>query len=482
MRMTVHKRVIGLVVVWLLWLGYLALTDAGAFWISLVFVPIFGAITWVAIRSENIVLQVFSVFMFVAHAIGATFFWLNRSKYGGSGFSSVGDFKFDLGEFFLIYVWVFAIYGTLVWCTRIWDAYAMPRHGAVSRFLQQTQSPVPAFRSSRTERVFDVLLVGFVVLFLVPLNIYMSANNIGTLGLLNDPLPYRLTGIMYYTRLYFGPLLILVLFGKSSRSWMLVSVILGYAVFAGLSSASRTVFLVSMFSVGYFAIVGRQKFRLAIISVIGLLGFILTGASRDYTYTSDFFVLSDAFTTALLFLLSGQISIFDMIGGIANRFYGAQDMILAYQFVLEDTWLALVHYFMSGGRADTIVPDLGHDLYDMDLQGTGLGVGLGTIAYLLILSHSNILVMPFAVLALAFLISAGNHLLYYALAKAVSSKLVLHSIASGPLRVVFGGFIGFSLYSSSINYFYGLVQLILMMLFIHFLLVSSRPSVSNNDS
>jgi len=86
------------------------------------------------------------------------------------------------------------------------------------------------------------------------------------------------------------------------------------------------------------------------------------------------------------------------------------------------------------------------------------------------------------VLALAFLISAGNHLLYYALAKAVSSKLVLHSIASGPLRVVFGGFIGFSLYSSSINYFYGLVQLILMMLFIHFLLVSSRPSVSNNDS
>ena len=232
--MTISKRGAGWLVVWLLWLGYLTRTDIGALWISLVFVPVFGAITWSAIRSRNIVLQAFAVFMFIGQAIGAPFLWLHRSNYGGSGFGSVGSFQFDLGEFFLIYVWVTALYGALVWGTRKMDAYLCPRSRSVLQFLQQIQTTAPARTSHRTARVYGALLVAFVALIMVPLNVYMSTNNIGTLGLLNDPLPYRLTGIMYYTRLLFGPVLIWGLFAKSSRSWMLVAVILGYAVIAGL--------------------------------------------------------------------------------------------------------------------------------------------------------------------------------------------------------------------------------------------------------
>jgi hypothetical protein len=478
--MTISKRGAGLLVIWLLWLGYCAITDTGAFWISLVFVPVFGAITWPAIRSRNIVLQAFAVFMFIAQAIGAPFFWLNSSNYGGSGFGSVGSFQFDLGEFFLIYVWVAALYGALVWGTRKMDSYLWPRRATVSQFLQQIQTTAAARTSHRTVRVYGALLVAFVALIMVPLNVFMSTNNIGTLGSLNDPLPYRLTGIMYYTRLYFAPLLIMLLFAKSSRSWMLVALTLGYALIAGLSSASRSVLLLSMFSVGYFAILDRQKVRLALTVVLGVLGFLLTSGSREYTYSSNAFVLADAFGMAWSIFLSGQITVFDTIGGIANRLFGAQDMILAYQFVREDTWLAMVNYFMSGGRADAIVPNLGRDLFDMDLEGTGFGVGIGTMAYLLILSHSNILVMPFALLALSFLVSAGNQLLNHALAKAVAAKFLSQSIASGPLRLMLGGFMSLALYSSSINLFYTLAQLILLMLFIHFLLARSKTSVKQN--
>lgn len=479
-RLTISKRSTWLLLVWLFWLAYLTSTDSGAFWISLVFVPVFGVITRSAIQSRNIVLQAFAVFMFIAHAIGAPFLWINRNNYGGSGFGAVGSFQFDLCAFFLIYVWVVGLYGALVWSARKCDNYIWPKGEAVSRFSQQIQNAAPVRASRRSARVYDALLVGFIVLFLVPLNLYMSTNKIGTLGLLSDPLPYRLTGIMYYTRLYFGPLIILVLFAKSNRSWVLVAVILGYAVLAGLSSASRTVLLISMFSVGYFAILDRRMARIAVIFVVGLLGFLLTSGSRDYTYTSDTFLLGDAFEVALSFLNSGEISIFDTIGGVANRFYGAQDMILAHQFVREDTWLAMVNYFTSGGRADAIVPNLGRDFYDMNLEGTGFGVGIGTMAYVLVLSHSNILVAPFAVLALGFLISAGNRLLSYALARAVSAKLISSSVGGGPLRMVLGGFLGFSLYSSSLNNFYTLVQIILMLLFIYFLLPHTKASVPEN--
>jgi|GEM_PF-6771564 len=480
MLMTITKRGAGLLVGWLLWLGYIVATDIGAFWISLVFVPVFGVITWSAIRSNNIVLQAFAVFMFIAHAIGAPFLWLNRANYGSSGFAFVGSFQFDLGDFFLIYVWVVGIYGALVWCTRKCDTHIWHGRRPDLRFFKNNQGPVITGRTRRNAKIFGAVLVGFIVLIMVPLNMYMATNNIGTLGLLNDPLPFRLTGIMYYTRLYFAPLAILGLFSKSSRSWLLVLLILSYALLAGLSSASRSVFLLSLFSVGYFAFVDRQKARLVSILVIGALGFLLTGGSRDYTYTVTDFVLSDCFEVALQTVVSGQISFFDIIGGIANRFYGAQDFILAYQFVREETWSAMMNYFTSGGRADAIVPDLGRDLYDMNLEGTGLGVGIGTMAYLLILSHSNILVMPFAVLALGFLISAGNKLLIYVLTKGVAAKMISHRVASGPLKLTFGGFMAFSLYSSSLNHFYTLIQFLLGMLFIHFLLTHSKISVNQN--
>jgi hypothetical protein len=480
MRMTISKRGAGLLVVWLLWLGYLALSDTGAFWISLVFVPVFGAITWSAIRSRNIVLQVFAVLMFTSHAIGAPFLWLNRSNYGGSGYGSVGTFQFDLNEFFLIYVWVVALYGSLVWITRKWDTLFRSRRKADLRFLHQVQITAIPRTSRSTARFFDALLVAFIVLFMVPLNVYMSTNNIGTLGLLNDPLPFRLTGIMYYTRLYFGPVLLIFLFAKSSRSWMMFALILGYAVMAGLSSASRSVLMMTMFSTGYFAILDRQKAMSAIIFVIGLLGFLFTSASRNYTYSSSVFELEEAFRAAFSYLISGQLTIFDTIGNIANRFYGAQDMILSYQFVREDTWLAMANYFLTGGRADSVVPDLGRDFYDMNLEGTGFGVGIGTMAYLLILSHSNILVMPVAVLALGFLISAGNQLLNHAFARAVAAKLISHGSVSGSLRVTIGMLMGFFLYSSSLNIFYTFIQLTLMLLFMHFLIASSKTAVSYN--
>ena len=462
--------------IWLIYLGYLSCADIDSLWISLIFVPVFGVITWSAIRSNNIVLQTFAVFMFIGQAIGAPFFWLNRSNYGGSSFSSVGNFQFDLGEFFLIYVWVAALYATLVWSTRKCDAYIWPGRVAIPRILNQKYCTEAAHTSLRSEKVIDILLVLFIVLFMLPLTLYMSANNIGTMGLLNDPLPYRLTGIMYYMRLYLGPILILWLFAKSTRSLALVGIILSYAFIAGLTSASRSVLLISMFSAGYFAIVDRQKTKIALVTFVGVLGFLFTSASRDYTYSNSVFVLSDAFEASLSTFLNAPIGFFDIIGGIANRFYGAQDMVLSYQFVREDTWQAMFNYFFSGGRADAIVPDLGRDFYGINLEGTGLGVGIGTMAYILILSHSNILVIPFALLALSFLISAGNQLLNYALAKAEAAKLLSHSVASGPIRLTLGGFMAFSLYSSSLNYFYTFAQLILMLLFTQSILNQSKAA------
>ncbi|WP_443643417.1 hypothetical protein ABXT66_10280 [Candidatus Levibacter sp. Uisw_134_01] len=438
--------------IWLVWLIYLTFVDLDAFLISFLFVPIFGILTWRAFRSGNLILKIFSMFMFLAQAVGAPFFWVNQNKYGTSGFSSVGNFQFELNEFFLIYLWVVLIYIILIWNVKILDHIYFKN--SIRPALLNQKKPIKTFKLTKNKIAYDFQLIIFVCLVMLPLNNFMAINNIGVLGMLNEPLPYRLTGITYYTRLYFAPLIIFILFSKSSRSWLIVFFILSYALIAGICSGSRSVFVISLFPVIYFSFFEKRYFMLVVILFISFFSFMLVSASRDYTWTTDTFILSDAFSKSFEIMVINDQSILGNIAGISNRFFGAQDMVLAYQYIAYDTWVSMIKYFFSGGRADTVIPDLGLDLFNINLEGTGFGVGIGTMAYFLIFAHSNIFTIPFAVLILSHMISLGNQLLYSNMANVVATKLISNNIAFGPLIMFLALFMSLFLYSSSLSFFY----------------------------
>lgn len=447
----------------MIWLSYLGFEDSDAFWINLFFVPVFGGIALVIFNANNAILKIFAVLMFIGHAIGAPFYWLGRNSYLPTGFSAIGNFEFHLDSFFLIYVWVLLIYGSLALITLKLDSIISANHWTVQPCLLKTNyKDSDWILKSRNNILFDIYILGFIFFIMVPLSFHMSNNRIGIVGIESQTLPYRLTGIMTYFRLYFGPLLILLLYSKSSRRWFLVITILLYATYAGICSASRTLLVINTFCLIYFAIIDHQKIRLLVIITLGLFGFLLVGGSRDYTYMSSEFLFFDAISAGVSNILSGNITPIVIIGNLANRFFGAQDMILAYQFVREDVWSATFNYFISGGFSNTIVPDLGRDLFGMNLEGTGFGVGIGVIAYFLIIGNSNILVIPFAILFLSFLISAGNWLLNYFLFKMMSRRLLPYNFSVGPLKFALSGFMAFTLYSSSIKIFYYVCLLFLV--------------------
>lgn len=457
-----NKAILGLIALWGLYLFYLILVDVSAFWVSIVLTPPFGLAAYLAFRSKNLILQLFALFSFVAHAIGAPYFWIVRANYSYSGSGAVKDFDFSLAQLFAIYVWVVCLTMLIVIFTRLFDGIRFRHRFVLSHRLaqrcreSQANKTVAATHAMRA-KYGNLSILLLIVLIAVPLNIYMALNQIGTLGILSKPLPFRLLGIMYYSRLILIPLALTWLYFRSSRGWWIFFLIASYSIFAGLSSASRTVPLLTLMPLIIDVIIGKQKVKGVILGLVAGVTILFVSSSRDYTYSAQGFSYSDMISDTFYFLLSSNdITPASIVGGIANRLFGAQDMILAYQYAPPTPYFSFIRYFLTGGRADAVVPDLGYDFYGIVYdEDSGFGVGIGTLAYLLTLGRASLPLVPLGAIVIALLLSFGNRCLTW-----VSSYDRYNLAAS--VRLFVAVLLAFSIYSSSLNYYYLYLELVIL--------------------
>lgn len=468
--MRISRFVLGALTLWGIYLGYLISTDPASAWASLALTPPFGIVAYRTSRSKNIILQVFSLLGFIAHAVGAPYFWSRRANYSYFGSGAVKNFIFHLSGLFAIYAWVFGLFLLIVFLTIFFDRI---NFGFKSELYFPAICSVGGQRVVGSKKTNDFLLAALIAFIAIPLNIFMVRNRIGITGVLADPLPYRMLGITYYSRLCFIPLALAWLFPGSSRGWGISLLVAAYSIFAGISSASRTVLFLSLMPLLLDVYLNKRKTKMAALGVFAGASFLIVSASRDYTYTSAVLSFSEMTSSTYDSMSSSsRFSPIDIIGGIANRLYGAQDMILSYQYAPPNPFLSFVQYFWSGGRADAVVPDLGRDFYGVNYEGTGLGVGLGTMAYLLMLGRTSIVLFLLGPALIALLLSLGNRCLNW---------VVGHSPAGSglPIKYFAAVLLAFSLYSSSLNLYYLFFEV--MMLFGISKALFLRPKIVSNS-
>lgn len=450
--MKISKIVLWCFVAWGVYLIYLLSKDNASFWVSAVLTPIFGAAAFLACKSRNPVLQAFSIFGFIGHAVGAPYFWMTRGTASYSGFGAVKNFEFALSEFFRIYGWVASLYILIILFTLYLDRINVGGY----KHIEPAPSSKHATPSQERRSVWLLSLV--IILIAIPMNIYMIRNRIGITGIVSEERAFRIVGLLYYSRLFFLPLLLAALYPRTSRGWAITLLIAGYAVFAGFSSASRTVLLLSLMPLLFDIFLNRKWRRLFLLGLFAAAAFVAVSASRDYTYATYSLSYSDMISTTLS-NLSGPTNVtpITLIGGISNRLYGAQDMILAYQFEPANPFMAFFDYFWSGGRADSVVPNLTYDFYGLIFdEGSGFGVGIGTLAYLLILGRASILLLIPGALVTAALLSVGGRCFAW-------GPIFGAEEHGQPVRYFMAIILGFTIYSSSLNLAYTLIMLMIIM-------------------
>jgi hypothetical protein len=386
-----------------LWVGLLACLlyrDPDAFVLSLVLTPVFGALSWFSLRVRHTVLSMFMGLAFVSHAIAPPFFFMRREFYTyGGDFGAVKDFAFGVVEFLHIYLYVVIFLVAVVSFATI-----LPPRGHWST-RTQTRYRVRELLSTSRFRYSSIAL-GFVLLLALPLNLVMYRLRIGMTGIEPRVLPYRLTGLLTYSRMFFVPVTVFALYSTVRRRTLVITTaVLGYAALAGFASLSRFIVLAGIAPVLVFALVDRSVPRFIVAMTAGSLLFVLVSASRDYAFTRELPLPSLVATTVRNYPYA-DFSPLELVGGVANRLWGPQDVVLASQYHVPSRSQAIFRYFTS----QVVVEDLTYEFYGMKFtdQTAGYGVGLGFIPWMIMLADRDIFVLGFLALVTACLLNSSE--------------------------------------------------------------------------
>ena len=440
MTLKVHRFTLYAAGAWLVLLVYFALKDEDAAVLSIVLTPTLGALVLAAVAQRHLVLSLFMGLAVLSHAVAPPFFFLRREFYTyGGGFGAVKDFNFGVGEFLRVYAYVLVFLAATALFTialrRLWPptrsaARLTPALGADAR--------IP----------FGALLALFLIVVAAPASVFMYQNRIGITGVEPTVLPYRLTGLLTYFRMFVVPIAIFAGLAVARRTPTLTLLVLLYTALAGFASASRYVVLSSAAPAALFALLDRRLARFAAVATGTALVFVLVTASRDYVYTQRM-PLVDLVTTTVRAYDFSAASPFDLVGGIANRLWGPQDVVLAYQHHVPSRLTAIVNYFSMR----PVVEDLTQEFYGMTLAGdsAAFGVGIGYVPWMILLADASLPVLVALALVTGVLLSISEWLVdsYQALPG------IWWRLSGQPLAVLFV----YCLYPSNLNWWYQAVLL-----------------------
>lgn len=349
----------------------------------------------VARKQRHLALGLFAIFFFITNGLSPAFFFLQRDIYAYSGWGAVGDFDFNVAAYLRIAVIPFEIMAAITVVCALTTKAALsiapvprPSHGPLR---------VPqVFRSMSTQsRSASLLLALFVVVVAIPLSLFMLSKGIGIVGVENRTrLPFRLSGILYYTRYFLVPLVLFYLYARSTRPMFLTPVVLTYAAVAGLTSVSRSLLILSAISLPAYAFLDRKYLRLTISVATILMLYAIVTAARVFVYTfeaPDFSAL----------LTASQMPMLETIGGITSRLGGAQDTVLAFQHGFSNPIAGVVNFFM--GRP--LMENYALELYGFNLpEGMAFGIGLTLFPSLVMIVGQSQLVLLLVGAAIGFVL------------------------------------------------------------------------------
>lgn len=379
--------------------------------VTVAFLPIFLVSRFV----DSIVLQMIvgiSVFTQIVHV---PMFVVRKDNYTDYGWNAVKDFSFTVTEFIQIYSLLAFFLVVVIFYVAIFMK--------VFRFCQLPPSKimenVKPHQATARKSLNYLILMTVLILLISNLNLWMFRNGISLTGIDPPSLPFRLVGILHYLTILILPLVLAVLYSKTSRSYVSAIILMPYALLLGATQTSKGAVLIIMLPILYCAIKDRKYVLLGISSVFALTAVqivvLLRGVVFSVVANKGSAESGDGLISAIGRLLDVGVtnfSFFDVFEMLINRIEGAQSIVLSYQFNVDAVggvfeafkWF----YYDQWNVVDA-------DTYHMEYIGVALPEGFVDMASSLLakslwMTHSQPLYIAIFAINVAFFILLGEWL------------------------------------------------------------------------
>jgi hypothetical protein len=447
---------------WISLLAFFLYTNVNALIIFFIFSIFFGTIFYSAITKRYVALSIFLMFTFVSQAINAPFFFLNQKRLQSSSQWKLGDFNFDLVDFFITYKGMFfLVILVFIFCKYI-NMYIFklkhfhnPRSQRFSSDISLSKES-PNLNSLKKYTISKYSIYVFIlILCSVVLNIFMYKNGIGIATVSPDRLPFKLVGITVYTRFFLIPCLLAYLFFKSKRSLVIVLLIIFYASFVSIVSMSKAQGLLILMPILIFSFIDNKKLRFTFVGLVAVFMYVAISEIRRISFGLDlnfFEILTFAFTV----INFNEFSIPGFLFEFSDRLYGSQYTILVSNFNLENNIGEIVNFLI--GSTESLSDIIAFDLFGIvNVPGRMIGVNIGVLNKILLLANDNYLILFFLAFFVSFCISLVDRILSKYLEMNDSGKLIGFSLSF--IMILY-------LYDGVIDKFYILIILSLTVLFL----------------
>ena len=410
----------GLILGFVLGLIYMGIdTDPVCVLLWFLYIP-FALILYWRYRMKKTVSFIYCVYMFICAGIDPAFFFKLWDSNGIGVFSGIGNFKFGIQDFFVSYGYavflMIIILLTIILCEKysaLWSKKNIISKGFTINL------PFYFHASEKCRKLIFCFVMPILFVTVTILNYLMLKYRIGISGIPSRSLPFRMVGIMYYSRLYIVPVILIALYylSKFDKRVYIITILL--AMECSLASGSRLIGLLYLMPL-LFVDLGRKNKCWVFTVLIAYICFLFANNSRTYIYTS--IVNKEEYTTLTTILPAITVSfsqsirvIPNHIKGIGDRLFGCQCYILASQFSLETGVIDNVKNFFenwNGAYSFGLVNDKLLQLFDINSlpEGLGAAVGLGLIASLLVVAEYKLIWIVLCGMVIGILLGAISFL------------------------------------------------------------------------
>lgn len=375
---------------------------------------------------KGVTSRLFMAIVCVSHIAGVWTLYVGQEDYTFSGWSAVKEFDFSGGQYLDIFLPVVFMYTFMLFIMLLIE-FSVPVFNAGK--ITSPRTPEVSSKSKRTRR--SGIIIIFIILLMLPVHNFMFKNLIAVTGMahLQEPLPYKIGGFLYYFTKIILPLGIVFLYHKARVTPLLFIIVLLYAFLACISQNSRSMLLMIVVPMVYIHTRNKQFFYASLNVIFLLFAALLIDFLRDLN--AIFAIIEVNKGQSLYTLLYNSLQFMKTwmpasqnLINITSRFGGGQDVVLGAQYSIT----------ITGGLSENLsrvfLGDLSYasqasqHLYGFKPK-QGLSVGYGGItSQFLQVSRNDYLLMCVIIILFSIIIKLCDYTI-----SAIAQRLRAHSLA-----------------------------------------------------
>ena len=376
----------------------IALIDSFVLPVYLTFMSLHALFLYISMKTKNILVVIYSIFQFVSYGIGSTFLYLYRSQAERTGFAAIGSFDFSYAQLFSAYSYMFVFFTAFLLFSFLFKKQY--HSNSLVTFIRQQYNTI---RLRPTLSLFPIIIC---VLFFCWISIQMYNLHIGMIGLQQTELPFHMTGILFYSRRYLFPIILIWLFVKTKSKTLATVVLIIYSVFMGITATSKSACILVLAPLAFINYLIGKRGMAYVCAFFAAVGYMVISEMRQIVFDFDADIaVWDLLNTS--FVIHDDNVVLSFLYRFTNRFFGLRSSILPDQYHGLD-FNDLVDFYLGKGLS-IIMPDYCLDLFGFSLPGDkAYGVSLGFNGTMALLSCHNYLYSIFQAFIVALIFAIQN--------------------------------------------------------------------------